>query len=278
MSPAASRESAAGRRPPAERPDAGEQLREGERLGEVVVGARVQARDPVVHGAQGGEQQDGRRDALRLEQAHHGHAVDVGQAAVEDDHVVRAGLGEGDRGHAVGRHVHDVALGHEHALDQGRHLRFVFDHEDSHRGDCAADRGVWSRGRGPSVRSLTRVSVGPVGIRCRCSRHSQPPGGTSTHAHPRGAPRRVARRLRRPRRRASRCSASRPPAPPPAGRHDDHRPAAATDATAARAGHPDRHGLRDPADPDPEPDPTPSPIIIQRVVTTGGGENEDGDD
>jgi len=33
----------------------------------------------------------------------------------------------------------------------------------------------------------------------------------------------------------------------------------------------------DPA-PAPTPEPTPSPIIIQRVVTTGGGENEGGDD
>jgi hypothetical protein len=33
-----------------------------------------------------------------------------------------------------------------------------------------------------------------------------------------------------------------------------------------------------PPTPTPIPDPTPSPIIIQRVVTTGGGENEGGDD
>jgi len=33
-----------------------------------------------------------------------------------------------------------------------------------------------------------------------------------------------------------------------------------------------------PPTPAPTPEPTPSPIIIQRVVTTGGGENEGGDD
>jgi hypothetical protein len=33
-----------------------------------------------------------------------------------------------------------------------------------------------------------------------------------------------------------------------------------------------------PPTPTPTPDPTPSPIIIQRVVTTGGGEVEGGGD
>ena len=33
-----------------------------------------------------------------------------------------------------------------------------------------------------------------------------------------------------------------------------------------------------PPTPAPTPEPTPSPIIIQRVVTTGGGESEGGDD
>jgi hypothetical protein len=33
-----------------------------------------------------------------------------------------------------------------------------------------------------------------------------------------------------------------------------------------------------PPTPTPSPDPTPSPIIIQRVVTTGGGEHEGGGD
>jgi hypothetical protein len=33
-----------------------------------------------------------------------------------------------------------------------------------------------------------------------------------------------------------------------------------------------------PPTPAPTPEPTPSPIIIQRVVTTGGGENEGGGD
>ena len=33
-----------------------------------------------------------------------------------------------------------------------------------------------------------------------------------------------------------------------------------------------------PPTPAPTPEPTPSPIIIKRVVTTGGGEDEGGDD
>jgi hypothetical protein len=33
-----------------------------------------------------------------------------------------------------------------------------------------------------------------------------------------------------------------------------------------------------PATPTPTPEPTPTPIIVKRVVTTGGGEHEGGDD
>ena len=58
--------------------------------------------------------------------------VDVRQPAVQDDHVVRRGLGERDRRHAVGSDVDDVALGRQHPPDERGHLRFVFDHEDSH--------------------------------------------------------------------------------------------------------------------------------------------------
>src|SRR4029453_708 len=49
--------------PPPPRPHAPEQLADRERLAEVVVGAQVQALDPVGDGAGGGQHQDPRRAA-----------------------------------------------------------------------------------------------------------------------------------------------------------------------------------------------------------------------
>ena len=59
-------------------------------------------------------------------------AVDIGQHPVEHDHVVGRALGQGDRGHAIGRDVDDVPLGDQDPADEAGHLRFVFDYEDAH--------------------------------------------------------------------------------------------------------------------------------------------------
>jgi hypothetical protein len=59
-----------------------------EGLGQVVVGAQGQAGDPVAGGAGGGEHEDHDRVAGRSDRAADRVAVDAGQVAVQDEHVV----------------------------------------------------------------------------------------------------------------------------------------------------------------------------------------------
>jgi hypothetical protein len=71
-----------------ERLDPRQQLREGERLDQVVVRARLQAPDTVVHLALGRQEDDGRSDAAAARTLHEGQAVAVGQHDVDDGGVV----------------------------------------------------------------------------------------------------------------------------------------------------------------------------------------------
>src|SRR3954452_3817402 len=78
-----------GRRGPAhERPDAGQQLVERERLDQVVVGPAVQAADPVLDAVAGGEHQRGRPHPLLAQLPADVEADDPRQHEVEEDDVV----------------------------------------------------------------------------------------------------------------------------------------------------------------------------------------------
>ena len=72
---------------PQQRPDAGEQLAEIERLGEVVVGSGVEAGDAVSCGGSGGEHQDRHTVAFAAQHPTHGETVDDGHRHVEEDGV-----------------------------------------------------------------------------------------------------------------------------------------------------------------------------------------------
>ena len=77
------------RRPsPEERPHAREELVEGERLREVVVGAGVQARDAVLDAVPRREHEDRRPPVRRAQAPADLEPVDVGEHHVEQDHVV----------------------------------------------------------------------------------------------------------------------------------------------------------------------------------------------
>ena len=62
----------------------------GERLGQIIVAARTQPAHALVHVGQGADHQYRRVDALRAQGADHVESVDIGQHAVERDHVVVA--------------------------------------------------------------------------------------------------------------------------------------------------------------------------------------------
>ena len=78
-------------------PQPGEQLVEVERLGEVVVGAGIEAGDPVAHGRRArSASSTGVRHAEAAQPAAHRHPVETGQHPVDEQHV-EAGDGSAGR-------------------------------------------------------------------------------------------------------------------------------------------------------------------------------------
>ena len=75
--------------PAQEGAEAGQQLRQGEGLDQVVVGARIESLDPVVDGVAGRQHQHRRVVAGAAHAAADGQAVEVGQPEVEDERVGR---------------------------------------------------------------------------------------------------------------------------------------------------------------------------------------------
>ena len=120
------------RRPAGDRPETGRQLGERKGLDEVVVGARVEAGNPVRDGVARGEEQDRDRTARSADPARHLDARDVGEAHVEHDRV-DAARGEIEAITPRGRDVDDVALAGQQLGEKVREARIVLDHEDVHR-------------------------------------------------------------------------------------------------------------------------------------------------
>ena len=110
----------------------GQQLGEGERLGQVIVGPAVEPGNAVLERAASGKHQHWRPDPL-LAQAPAGlEAVDAGQDHVENDRVVTASAGHADRFLTSARDVNGQALLAETTPDQRRHLHLVLDDQDIH--------------------------------------------------------------------------------------------------------------------------------------------------
>ena len=117
---------------PYESPQAREELRERERLREVVVRARVEPGDAILDAVARGQHQHRRPDALLANPPADLDPVEPGQHQVEDDRVV---LGRGRHPHRVvagPRDVDGVALLDEASPQEGRHLELVLDDQDAH--------------------------------------------------------------------------------------------------------------------------------------------------
>ena len=113
---------------PGERPQAGEELVELERLHEVVVGTGVKPFDAILHGAEGGQHQDRCDDAAIAQRADDTHAVPPRQPAIDDDHVEDAGQPPSEAGLAVD-FADDVVGLREDVLDERPEARVVL-HEE----------------------------------------------------------------------------------------------------------------------------------------------------
>ena len=115
-----------------QRPDAGQQLVEAERLRQIVVGAGVEAADHVLDRVARGEHQDGRVPPLPPELGRDLEPVLLGQHDVEQDDVVLVDVGQHGGLVAVGGDVHHVALFLQSLLDESGDLPVVFHDENFH--------------------------------------------------------------------------------------------------------------------------------------------------
>ena len=105
----------------------------GERLDEIVVGAGVEAADPVAHRVACGEHQDRHVRAGRAHPAGDLEPGDVGQADVQDDRLDAGGGGRDlDAGDAVGRQLDHVPVLLEEAAKQSTETGIVLDDEQVH--------------------------------------------------------------------------------------------------------------------------------------------------
>src|SRR5262249_9118518 len=132
------------------RPHAREQLVHAERLGDVVVGAEIERRD--LAGLVPAARQDRDRHALvaRAQGAQEVEALHVGQPEIENDQI-RLLLQELQRGLAVRRFQHLIALRGEAHAQQLANRGLVVDHQDLERGrahaavsSCLACGGIGS--------------------------------------------------------------------------------------------------------------------------------------
>ena len=115
-----------------ERADAGEELVELERFGEVVVSARVQSAHHVLHGVAGGEHEDRRGSSLASQLIGDLESVLFGQQQIEEDDIVVVGMCPHRGLLTIGRHIDDVALFSQAMCDESGHLGIVFHDEDLH--------------------------------------------------------------------------------------------------------------------------------------------------
>ena len=112
--------------------DAGDELGKGERLGQVVVGAEAEAVDAVFDRVGGGEHEHARARPARNERPADVVAVDLGQVAVEQDHVVAVSRCVPERVFAVEDDVDGHAFAPQPDRDGGGELLVVFDDEHPH--------------------------------------------------------------------------------------------------------------------------------------------------
>ena len=116
--------------PPQQRLQPRGQLGDRERLDEVVVGARLQARHAVLDLVARGQHADGDVDPVAPQLPHDADAVEPGHHHVEHDHRRRALRDGGERLQTVGGGGHGKALEAERALEGLPDSGLVIDDED----------------------------------------------------------------------------------------------------------------------------------------------------
>src|SRR6476661_3013823 len=184
----------------------GQELADAERLGQVVVGSRVERPDLVGLVLHRGDEEDGRREPVAQLGAHLG-AVAVGQHQIEDHEVGRRERRRGQRLGGAGRRGYPVARLRERDLERPPDRALVVDDEDQR----LAAHGPLAPAAGSS---RTKV-LPPPGV--SAERRTSPPLATaSPRAIARPSPDPGTSRVRPPREKGSKiCLASSDATPGP---------------------------------------------------------------
>ena len=117
-------------------PNAREQHIEGERFGQVIVGARIQPANDVLGSISCGQQQDRSLDILASQASRHLQPVHEWQHDIQDDDVERVELRGAQPGRAVMAHGDGAALLFELPGGVFRHFTIIFNEQDLH---CSHD-------------------------------------------------------------------------------------------------------------------------------------------
>ena len=118
---------------PQERLEAGQQLRKGEGLGEIVVAARFEPRHPVVDLAESAQNEHRKALIGRPQGLHESETVESGEHAVHDSGIVIALDGHEESRASVAGLVHGVSALAQSLGDVGPGSGIVFDDEYVHR-------------------------------------------------------------------------------------------------------------------------------------------------
>ena len=147
-----------------------EEFVEGERLGEVVVGAGVEAADAVLDLVAGGEQEDRRHHPGAAQLADDLEAAEAREHDIEHQGVEAGLRGEGERLGAVVGDIDDVPLRLKATLQQSRHAAVVLGYEQVQR-----NTSIQSSIRG----AVRKQSSAGGGARLVCARLLRVEAGTA---------------------------------------------------------------------------------------------------
>src|SRR5579859_539765 len=118
--------------PTAESADAGQQLLRCKRLGHVIVGASIQASNPISDRIPGCEQQDWRLNVLLTDLTAYRQAVDFRQQNVQDDEIVCTRLSAHQTLGPVICHLRLIPGLQQRPLHRPGHQRLVLDDQNTH--------------------------------------------------------------------------------------------------------------------------------------------------
>ena len=114
------------------RAQAGHELVEGEGFHQVVVRARVQGTDPVIHLVARRQHQHRQRAATAAEFGEHRESVEAGQHQVQHHRVVRVAIQVGQRHLPVRGHVAGMAVAAQVPAQGVRQDHRILDQQDAH--------------------------------------------------------------------------------------------------------------------------------------------------